>query len=117
MGKRSNGEGTAPKQRQDGMWYRAIRLESTGKRKYLYAKTKAESDKKYREFTKQITSETTHIEAGKQSVEEYMIHWLTVHKKIELKPKSYDTLECTIMYNKESNYPLFQRIPILCIDA
>jgi len=42
MARRSDGEGTAPKQRKDGIWYRAIRIEGTGKRKYLYAKSKAE---------------------------------------------------------------------------
>lgn len=54
MGKRSDGEGSAPRQRKDGIWYRAIRIEGTGKRKYLYAKTKAELDKKYKEFAKQM---------------------------------------------------------------
>ena len=48
MARRSDGEGTAPKQRKDGIWYRAIRIEGTGKRKYLYAKSKAELDKKYK---------------------------------------------------------------------
>ena len=57
MGKRSDGEGTASRQRKDGIWYRAIRIEGTGKRKYLYAKTKAELDKKYKEFAKQIASD------------------------------------------------------------
>lgn len=95
MGRRSSGEGTAPKMRKDGIWYRAIRIEGTDKRKYLYAKTKAELDKKYKEFAKQISS-NTYVEAQKQTVEEYMKHWLTTYKKIELKPKSYDTLECTI---------------------
>ena len=56
MGKRSDGEGTAPRQRKDGIWYRAIRIEGTGKRKYLYAKTKAELDKKYKKFAKQVAS-------------------------------------------------------------
>ena len=97
MARRSNGEGTAPKQKKDGTWYRAIRIEGTDKRKYLYAKTKAELEKKYKEFTKQVSSET-YVDTKKQSVENYMQSWLTVHKKIELKPKSYDTLECTIKY-------------------
>ena len=95
MGKRSDGEGTAPRQRKDGIWYRAIRIEGTGKRKYLYAKTKAELDKKYKEFAKQIAS-GTYTEIRKQTVEEYMLNWLTTYKRIELKPKSYDTLESTI---------------------
>lgn len=97
MGKRSDGEGTAPRQRKDGIWYRAIRIEGTGKRKYLYAKTKAELDKKYKEFAKQIAS-GTYTKIRKQTVEEYMLNWLTTYKRIELKPKSYDTLESTIYH-------------------
>ena len=72
MGKRSDGEGTAPKQRKDGMWYRAIRIEGTNKRKYLYAKTKAELDKRYKEFTRQLAS-GTYLEIKKQTVEDYML--------------------------------------------
>lgn len=97
MARRSNGEGTSPKQRKDGIWYRAIRIEGTKKRKYLYAKTKAELDKKYKEFSKQLAS-GTYVEVQKQTVESYMTCWLTTHKRVELKPKSYDRLECTIKY-------------------
>ena len=97
MEKRSNGEGTAPKQRKNGLWYRAIRIEGTRERKYLYAKTKAELDKKYKEFMKQVATETL-VDSSKQTVEAYMMNWLTVHKKIELKPKSYDTLENSIKH-------------------
>lgn len=97
MARRSDGEGTAPKQRKDGIWYRAIRIEGTDKRKYLYAKSKAELDKKYKEFTKQVLS-GTYVEVQKQTVEAYMTNWLTTYKQVELKPKSYDRLECTIKY-------------------
>lgn len=97
MARRSDGEGTAPKQRKDGIWYRAIRIEGTGKRKYLYAKSKAELDKKYKELTKQIAS-GAYVKTQKQTVEAYMINWLTTYKRVELKPKSYDRLECTITY-------------------
>ena len=97
MARRSDGEGTAPKQRKDGIWYRAIRIEGTGKRKYLYAKSKAELDKKYKELTKQIAS-GVYVETQKQTVEAYMMNWLTTYKRVELKPKSYDRLECTIKY-------------------
>ncbi|HIW73020.1 MAG TPA: hypothetical protein H9684_01730 [Firmicutes bacterium] len=95
MARRSDGEGTAPKQRKDGIWYRAIRIEGTGKRKYLYAKSKAELDKKYKELTKQVAS-GTYVKTQKQTVEAYMMNWLTTYKRVELKPKSYDRLECTI---------------------
>lgn len=55
MARRSDGEGTAPKQRKDGIWYRDIRIEGTDKRKYLYAKSKAELNKKHKGFTKQAS--------------------------------------------------------------
>lgn len=32
------------------------------------------------------------------TVEDYIMNWLTVYKKVELKPKSYDTLESTIRH-------------------
>ena len=40
----------------------------------------------------------TYREIQKQTVEEYMLNWLTTYKRIELKPKSYDTLESTIQH-------------------
>ena len=97
MARRSNGEGTAAQQRKNGTWYRAVRIEGTNQRKYLYGKTKAEVDKKYKEFIKQVAG-GTYTEVKKQSVEAYLFDWLTTYKKIELKPKSYDRLECTIKY-------------------
>lgn len=54
-------------------------------------------DKKYKEFIKQVAG-GTYTEVKKQSVEAYLFDWLTTYKKIELKPKSYDRLECTIKY-------------------
>ena len=46
--RRDNGEGTAPKQRGDGRWFRQITVE--GKKKFIYGKTKAEVNQKFREF-------------------------------------------------------------------
>ena len=86
MARRSTGEGTAAKQRYDGMWYRAIRIEGENKRKYVYAKTKAEVNKKCKELVKQLAS-GTYVEAPKQTVEAYMMNWLTTYKRVELKPK------------------------------
>ena len=40
----------------------------------------------------------TYREIQKQTVEEYVLNWLTIYKRIELKPKSYDTLESTIQH-------------------
>ena len=54
VARRSNGEGTVAQQRKNGSWYRAVRIEGTNQRKFLYGKTKAEVDKKYKEFIKQV---------------------------------------------------------------
>ena len=93
--RRDNGEGTAPKQRGDGRGFRQITVE--GKKKFIYGKTKAEVNQKFREFKKMLDS-GTYREIQKQTVEEYVLNWLTIYKRIELKPKSYDTLESTIQH-------------------
>lgn len=93
--RRDNGEGTAPKQRKDGRWFRQITID--GQRKYIYGKSKAEVNKNFREFRRQMES-GTYREIQKQTVEEYMLHWLTTYKRIELKPKSFDTLESMIRH-------------------
>ena len=53
--RRDNGEGTAPKQRKDGRWFRQITVE--GKKKFIYGKTKAEGNQKFREFKNKIGEE------------------------------------------------------------
>ena len=93
--RRDNGESTAPKQRKDGRWFRQITVE--GKKKFIYGKVKAEVNQKFQEFKKMLES-GTYREIQKQTVEEYMLNWPTTYKRIELKPKSYDTLESTIQH-------------------
>ena len=93
--RRDNGESTAPKQRKDGRWFRQITVE--GKKKFIYGKAKAEVNQKFQEFKKMLES-GTYREIQKQTVEEYMLNWPTTYKRIELKPKSYDTLESTIQH-------------------
>ena len=73
------------------------RLLWKGKKKFIYGKTKAEVNQKFREFKKMLDS-GTYREIQKQTVEEYVLNWLTIYKRIELKPKSYDTLESTIQH-------------------
>ena len=93
--RRDNGEGTAPKQHKDGRWFRQITVD--GKKKFVYGKTKAEVNQKFREFKRMLEREA-YRELQRQTVESYMLHWLTNYKRIELKPKSYDTLESTIFH-------------------
>ena len=56
MNRRSNGEGTAAMLRKDGRWSRSIWI--GGKRKFLYGKNRAEVDKKYKELSIQLASNT-----------------------------------------------------------
>ena len=54
--RRDNGESTTPKQRKDGRWFRQITVE--GKKKFIYRKTKAEVNQKFRESKKMLESGT-----------------------------------------------------------
>lgn len=93
--RRANGDGTAAAQRKDGTWYRSIVID--GKHRYVYGKTETEVNKKFREL-KNERPEVVAKAVKRMTVEEYMTEWLTVYKKLELKPKSYDTLECSLRY-------------------
>lgn len=93
--RRANGDGTAAAQRKDGTWYRTIVI--NGKRRYVYGRTEAEVNKKFRNL-KEETPDAVARSVKSMTVEEYMTNWLTIYKKVELKPKSYDTLESTIQH-------------------
>lgn len=101
--RRANGDGTAAAQRKDGTWYRTIVI--NGKRRYVYGRTEAEVNKKFRNL-KEETPDAVARSVKSMTVEEYMMNWLTTYKKVELKPKSYDTLESTIRYQV---VPFFRR--------
>lgn len=93
--RRANGDGTAAKKRKDGVWYRTVVID--GKRRFVYGNSEQEVNKKFRSVKEQ-KNETVAKTLKRMTVEEYMMHWLTVFKRIELKPKSYDTLEGTIIH-------------------
>lgn len=93
--RRANGDGTAAAQRKDGTWYRTIMID--GKRKYVYGKTQSEVNRKFKEL-KESKLDNLVPAVKKMTVEDYIMNWLTVYKKVELKPKSYDTLESTIRH-------------------
>ena len=92
--KRENGVGTVPKQKKNGRWYRAMWLDN-GKRKFIYGKSKVDVNRKFKEFLKEAEN-GIYSGVKKLSVNEYMSEWLTTYKKIDLKPKSYNTLESTL---------------------
>lgn len=76
--RRDNGEGTALKQRKDGRRFRQITVD--GKKKFIYGKTKAEVNQKFREF-KKILDNGTYRVIQKQTVGDYVLHWLTTYKR------------------------------------
>ena len=93
--RRANGDGTAAAQRKDGTWYRTIVI--NGKRRYVYGRTEAEVNKKFRNLKKE-DPEVVARSIKCMTVEEYVTNWLITYKKVELKPKSFDTLESTIQH-------------------
>ena len=49
--RRANGDDTAAAQRKDGTWYRTIVI--NGKHRYVYGRTKADGNKKFRNLKKE----------------------------------------------------------------
>ena len=72
--RRANGDGTAAAQRKDGIWYRTIVI--NGKRRYVYGRTEAEVNKKFRNLKKE-EPEAVARSIKCMTVEEYMTSWLT----------------------------------------
>jgi len=104
-------------QRKDGRWqgqYDAG-VKPNGKRdvKYVYGKTEAECKRKLRELIKEIHS-SDYISVQKESVKDYMNSWLVNVKQNQLKPKSYDRLEQTLLYDV---YPYIGEIQLQAIKA
>ena len=104
-------------QRKDGRWqgqYDAG-VKANGKRdvKYVYGKTEAECKRKLRELIKDIHS-SDYVSIQKKSVREYMDDWLINVKQNQLKPKSYDRLEQTLIYDV---YPHIGEIQLQAINA
>ena len=104
-------------QRKDGRWqgqYDAG-VKPNGKRdvKYVYGKTEAECKRKLRELIKEIHS-SDYISVQKESIKNYMNSWLVNVKQNQLKPKSYDRLEQTLLYDV---YPYIGEIQLQAIKA
>ena len=88
--------------RKDGLWvgrYDAG-VKADGKRdvKAVYAKSEAECRRKLREIIKQVHA-NDYVNVEKKTVKTFMNEWLVNVKKNELKPKSYDRLEQTLIYD------------------
>lgn len=88
-------------QRKDGTWTARIIIgtNEAGKPrvKALYGKTEREVKKKLKDFEKEL-HKNDGLVVRKNTVESYMLHWLYSVKSNELKPKSFDRLEQTLIY-------------------
>ena len=86
-------------QRKDGTWTARIRIgtKDDGKAivKAFYGHTQTEVKKKLKDFMKSAEANSPNV-VRKQTVETFIITWLTTNKVNKLKPKSYDRLEMTI---------------------
>lgn len=64
--------------------------------KTVYGKTKAEAQKKLR-AVKEEAGKSQYVFVQRSSLDSFLLYWLENIKKIELKPKSYDRLEDTVL--------------------
>lgn len=76
--RREKGDGSIYQRASDKMYVAYARLPS-GKKKYLYAKTRAEVSKKLKALQRQIEQGTL-VTAKPESVEAYLRYWLDIHK-------------------------------------
>ena len=93
--RRDKGEGSIF-QRKDGTWAAKYTPEGGVKTKYLYGKTENEVKKKLRDFKKE-TAKNGYNEIQKITIKDYMDRWLNNVMKNQLKPKSFDRKEVTLI--------------------
>lgn len=88
-------------QRADGTWTArmVIGVNEKGKPriKALYGKTEREVKKKLKDFQEEFYKNDQAV-VQRNTVENYMRTWLYENKQNELKPKSFDRLEQTVLY-------------------
>ena len=85
MSKRANGEGSIYK-RRDGRWTAAVTLPN-GKRKHLYARTRAEAEKKRRLVLRQMDDGLPLVDE-RVRVAEYLERFIATVGKATLKPRT-----------------------------
>jgi integrase len=92
MGKRGNGEGSIYRQK-DNLWAACITLDTDKgrKRKYFYGKTRKEVQEKLASAQHE-RQQGTLITAPSQTVEQFLTHWLTVHKT-SVRARTYERYE------------------------
>jgi integrase len=88
--RRGHGEGSIF-QRKDGLWVARL-VQSNGKPKSLYAKTRKEAGEKLREAQKSLDDGLS-LDTGRQTVAQYLDKWLSASVKPSVKTKTYQGYE------------------------
>jgi integrase len=92
--RRGHGEGSVYQAKSDGRWVAALMLPS-GKRKYLYAKTRKEVGEKLKAAVKDLDAGVD-LGAGRLTVAQYLDKWLTASVKPSVKVKTYESYESIV---------------------
>ena len=100
--KRGYGNGSVYFRESDQRWVGKYKIgtKPDGKPdvKVVYGKTEAECHKKLRAVIEEA-NKSEYVYVKKETVELYMLQWLNTVKKLDLKEKSFDRLEQTILYD------------------
>lgn len=100
--KRAYGSGTVyyseSKQRWIGQYTIGTKPDGKPDKKTVYAKTEAECHKKLKTIIDEA-NKSQYVYVQKDTVSSFLNTWLTTVKKLQLKEKSYDRLEQTIIYS------------------
>lgn len=92
--RRGHGEGAIYQRKGDGRWVAAMILPS-GKRKALYGKTRKEAADKLKHAVNDLDNGLD-LEAGRQTVAQYLDKWLAASVKPSVKVKTYEGYESIV---------------------
>ena len=115
--KRSNGEGSITL-RKDGRYELKVMIgtKEDGKPKFksFYGKSEREVKKKHKEYIAEMARNP--VETVKQTVGDYIYHWLVIFKKKSIKPQSYDRLYNIYQYHIKDTIGYIQMCNITSKD-
>jgi integrase len=92
MAKRGNGEGSIYQRKEDGKWVGSVTLEN-GKRKVFYGKTRGEVAEKLKKALYEQQQGMLPTSTSKQTVEQFLLHWLESTQEQSVKPRTYERYE------------------------
>lgn len=95
MGKRANGEGSAPRKRPDGRW-EARYVDADGKRKSFYGQTQREVATKLREVLRNRDTGVPTPTPGRLTVAAFLDKWLATKVPPATRPNTYRQYEYLI---------------------